>query len=68
MKTNNNKIKTEIDLDQLVDLRLALDSLRFTLKRLNVVDKDNFAHIIYQTDQKNLENGLKALDSLIKNS
>lgn len=61
-------IKTEIDFDQLVDIRMALNSLQFTLDRLGKLDKDNFAEILYKSDRTNLENAKKALDALIQNS
>ena len=61
-------IQTKIDFDQLVDIRMALNSLQFTLDRLGKLDKDNFAEILYKSDRKNLENAKKALDALIQNS
>ena len=62
------KIKTEIEIDQIVDLRLALNSLDFALKRLHLLEKDNFPDIVYETDKIRLENAKKAVESLIRNS
>ena len=39
-------IKTQIDPEQLVDLRVALNSLDFALARLSKLDKNNFAEIL----------------------
>lgn len=62
------KIETEIDFTHVLELRLALNSLEFALKRLKEIDKNNFAHILYQTDEKNLVNARKSLDAIIQNS
>jgi hypothetical protein len=51
-----------------VDLRLALNSLDFALKRLHLLEKDNFPDIVYETDKIRLENAKKAVESLIRNS
>lgn len=61
-------IKTSIDFEQLVDLRVALNSLQFALDRLEKLDKDNFGEILYRSDRENLKNAKKALDALIENS
>lgn len=60
-------IQTKIEFDQLVDIRMALNSLQFTLDRLAKLDKDHFAEILYKGDRTNLENAKKALDALIQN-
>jgi len=62
------KIKTEIDFNDILELRLALNSLEFTLKRLKDIDKNNFAHILYETDERNLVNARKSIDAIIQNS
>ena len=62
------KIKTEIEADQIVDLRLALNSLDFALARLSKLDKDNFAEIFYRGDYENLTKAKKAVAALIQNS
>lgn len=62
------KIKTEIEADQIVDLRLALNSLDFALARLSKLDKDNFGEIFYRGDYENLAKAKKAVAALIQNS
>ena len=62
------KIKTEIEADQIVDLRVALNSLDFALARLSKLDKDNFAEIFYRGDYENLKKAKKAVEALIQNS
>lgn len=62
------KIKTEIDFNHVLELRLALNSLEFALKRLKDIDKNNFAHILYETDERNLQNARKSIDAIIENS
>jgi len=62
------KIKTEIESDQIIDLRVALNSLDFALARLSKLDKDNFAEIFYRGDYENLAKAKKAVEALIQNS
>jgi len=61
-------IQTQIEVDQLVDIRLCLNSLKFALDKLSKIEEKNFSHIFLQSDYENLEKGEKALDALIKNS
>jgi len=61
-------IQGKLEFDQIVDIRMALNSLQFTLDRLTKLDKDNFAEILYMHDRNNLENAKKALDAFIQNS
>lgn len=58
------KIKAEINVEELVDLRIALNSLETTLRLLC---KDKNSQEIHRFDYENLEKGRKALDNMIKN-
>lgn len=61
------KIRTEIDFDQIVDIRCALNSLQFILDRIEKLDKDNFAVVIYQGDRENLNKAREAIKALHNN-
>lgn len=61
------KIRTEIDIDQIVDIRCALNSLQFILDRIEKLDKDNFAVVIYQGDRENLNKAREAIKALHNN-
>lgn len=62
------RIKTEIDPERIVDLRVALNSLQFTLDRLEILDKDNLAKVIYEGDRRSLAKARLALKELVDNS
>lgn len=61
------KIRTEIEIDQIVDIRCALNSLQFILDRIEKLDKDNFAVVIYQGDRENLNKAREAIKALHNN-
>lgn len=60
------KIKTEIEIDELVTLRLAMNSLQSTLNILEKMSESNA--IVFRNDKENLENARKVVDSLVKRS
>ena len=61
------KIRTEIEIDQIVDIRCALNSLQFILDRIEKLDKDNFAVVVYQGDRENLNKAREAIKALHNN-
>lgn len=60
------KIKTEIEIDELVTLRLAMNSLQSTLNALEKMSESNA--IVFRNDKENLENARKVVDNLVKRS
>jgi len=60
------KIKTEIEVDELVTLRLAMNSLQNTLNVLVKLNESNA--IVFQHDKENLQNARKVVDNLVNRS
>jgi hypothetical protein len=60
------KIKTEIEVDELVTLRLAMNSLQSTLNMLENLNKSNA--IVFQHDKEILQNARKVVDNLVNRS
>jgi len=61
------KIKTELEADQLIYIRCALNSLQFTIERLEMLDKNNLGKVIYQGDREFLNKAREAVQSLQQN-
>jgi len=60
------KMKKGFDPEGIVNFRVAFNSLQVALDRLEELDKDNFAKIIYQGDRRNLEKAKLSLKDLIE--
>jgi len=60
------KIKTEIDIDEIVTLRLAMNSLQRTLEKLETMNEIN--KIVYRHDEENLQDARKVIDNLVNRS
>ena len=60
------KIKTEIEIEEIVTLRLAMNSLQRTLESLERLDKFNAT--IFSYDKENLQNARKIINNFVYRS